>query len=75
MKNNGMEGRKAEPIWSLQAMLPVRYIAKFALKPLHLEDDEQGRIGRSLLGKQTGKFPGQHISSSRLASALTSGPE
>jgi hypothetical protein len=37
MKNNGMEGRKAEPIWSRQAILPVRYIAKFALKPLHLE--------------------------------------
>ena len=37
MKNNGMEGRKAEPIWSRQAILPVRYIAKFALQPLHLE--------------------------------------
>jgi hypothetical protein len=37
MKNKGREGRKAEPIWSRQAMSPVRYIAKFALKPLHLE--------------------------------------
>jgi hypothetical protein len=37
MKNSGMEGRKAEPIWSRHAMLPVRYIAKFALKPLYLE--------------------------------------
>jgi hypothetical protein len=42
MKNNGMDGRKAEPIWSRQAILPVRYIAKFALKPLHLEIISKG---------------------------------
>jgi hypothetical protein len=51
MKNNGMEGKKAEPIWSRQAMLPVRYIAKFALKPLCLEIS-RGGIGKASRGNK-----------------------
>jgi hypothetical protein len=68
MKNKGIDGRKAEPIWRRQAMSPVGYIARFAVKPLQLEIISKKK--KSWVREQTGKYQKQHISFFKVSFSL-----